>query len=720
VKRALVALLLAAAGPAAAQTADALGKPLASPDMAQGTLSVRVIAGSPQNAVIGTDVTLLVNGNPRVARTDSAGRAHFKDLPIGAQLQAKVLDDDKKEVVSDPFKLPDGSGARLMLTTRPWNPTGPAMRGGGAGSGEAGMPNPRQMSGEPRAEGADTPGTYIVRLSYDDFKDPAPPAGVPVTLVGYNADNSVVVFTRNSEKDGRATFAGLDRSGATAYFAMTLLPRGTGVDRLTSTPAVLDSRGGVRLILSGEKRDAAGNLDDLTRVEKQDGAPPAGKVRVAIEGGVDPTQDVVLIDAATKLQLGRGKPRLAPPDPSDVKLAANFEPKTDIPAGMVVVTVQGGPTGSRAPLPDVLVKITPVKQGVELPGAKESQTTDQGTATFQLEPVGEYTATITINGKPITTGVFELAKSGGAIDAQASWDTQGKPEVVFDLIPRVGQVVYSETVMHGQLYRTVPFQPVADRGTRVTLFVFPRILFSFSLTSRVDDEYIAVNGRFEVSNNSWIPWVSGPDGLILPLPKGFVGGLVAEKDQGDVALEPTQGYRIARPIAPGRRQFHGAFSIPVEDGKATWRMDLPFGAFNSGMEILMVPGMHVHPHGDVKGEEMVVPQGTYFVLPQISIMPRQSMVMTLTGLPSPPAWKVWLPRIVGVLVILLVAGGVCLALFRKSSALDSAARDARRQALLDELVQLERDGSGGGKRKAQIRAELEQLWDDSSPPSPTS
>ena len=55
------------------------------------------IAGSPSSPVEGTDVTLLVNGTPRVARTDSAGRAIFKDLPAGATVQAKVVDDDKKE-----------------------------------------------------------------------------------------------------------------------------------------------------------------------------------------------------------------------------------------------------------------------------------------------------------------------------------------------------------------------------------------------------------------------------------------------------------------------------------------------------------------------------------------------------------------------------------------------------------------------------------------------
>jgi hypothetical protein len=268
--------------------------------------------------------------------------------------------------------------------------------------------------------------------------------------------------------------------------------------------------------------------------------------------------------------------------------------------------------------------------------------------------------------------------------------------------------------MHGQSYRSLPFQPVPERGTRVTLFIFPRVLFSFSLTSRVDDEYVAVNGKFELSNNSWMPYTGGADGILLPLPKGFVGGLVAEKDQHDVALAQGEGFRIVRPIAPGARTFHGAFSLPVDNGEATWNMDLPFGAWNSGLEILQVPGMHVVTPPGVKGETATVPQGTYFVLPQIQILPKQSMVMTISGLPAPPTWRRWLPRLIGILVVLLMAGGVWFALtHNRPDSTSTAAREARRQKLLDELVELEKSGKNE-KRREQIMAELEALWDDAA------
>ncbi len=725
-KRLLLAMMIAVAGtaPAHAQIAGAIGKPLESPDLPPGTLSVRGVAGSPRKPGIGTEVTLLVGGQPQIARTDSAGRAHFKDLPTGVDLQAKVFVEegtDKKEVPSDTFQL-GKSGARLMLTTLPWNPGGggggPMMGGGGA------APNPRQMSGEPRPEPNDSPGTYTVRLTYDDFKDVAP-VDVPVTLVGYKADYSVTFATKKSDKEGRATFDKLDRSGATAYFAMAQLPRNGVTDRLTAVPTTLDPRVGVRLILSSEKRSStAAPVDDLSRLEKQDQPTPAGKVRITLEGGVDSSQPVSLWDAETHLQIGRGVARQGAPDPSEIEASANFDDKADVPAGTLDVIVHGGAVGSDTAMADISVKLTPAD--ATSAAGLEGQTDDTGKLRLTVpDPKGEYAATITINGKPLTSKPFSLEKTGGQLEVEAHWEAQGKPEVLFDLVPRAGQVVYAETNMHGQVFRTVPFQPVAERGTRATLFIFPRIMFSFSLHSQIDDEYLGVGGQFKVSNNSWIPYVSSTDGMIIPLPRGFTGGIVGEQDQGDVSVEPKEGFRIIRPIAPGMRAFRGGFSLPVENGEVHWALDLPVGTYDSDIEIVKVPGMSVDlGASNMKGREMTVPDhegrpgGTFYVVPQISILPKQSMVMTIRGLPSPAQWRIWMPRVIGVLVVLVIVGGISLAIFRKApDEAEAADRAARRQKLLDELVELEKAGKiegKAGKRREQIMVELEALWDDDS------
>ena len=703
-----VCVALSIASPAHAQIAAAIGKPLPSPDMAAGSVSVRVVAGSPTSPIRGTEVTLVVNGTPRAARTDDAGRAFFKDLPAGATVQAKVIDSDKQEHASDEFQLPGDSGVRLMLTTLPWNPGagagGAPMMGGGGG-----MPNPRQMSGQPRAEPNDAPGTMTVRLSYDDFKDAAP-ADVPVALVGYAADASVSYQVAKTDPEGRAHFKGLDRTGATAYFAMTLLPRNGATERLTSKAVMLDTRAGVRMILSADKRTStAPPIDDLARAEGQEGAPAAGKIRVALEGAVDNTMTVTLIDAESRVAVAKATPTIAPPDPSDVQAQVSFDKTAVVPTGTLRVTVHGG---SQSDEPLMGVKVRLVKGPNAEPLTEDTPTNGSGSVELQADVGEPVIAVFTINGKEMSSQPLDLTKTGLALDVTVRWPSQGKPEAVFDLVPRQGQVVYAETSLHGQVYRTLPFQPVPERGTRVSLLVFPRILFTFSLTSRVDDEYLGVQGRFTVSNNSWMPYVGGPDGLIVPMPKGFVGGIVAERDQGDVSVAPGEGFRISRPIAPGDRAFHAGFSLPVDDGEVTWAMDLPFGAFQSGMEILQFPGMEVKTPPGVTSKTVTVEQGTYLVLPDISILPKQAMVMTLTGLPALPAWRVWLPRAIGIIAVLMMIVGVTLAIRRrKPDAASAGSREARRGKLLDELVELEKSGKNE-KRREQVTRELEQLWDD--------
>ena len=64
-----------------AQPAMALGKPLPDAQLPAGTVAVKVVAGGGANVVVGADVTLLVNGEARVARTNSDGRAMFPACP---------------------------------------------------------------------------------------------------------------------------------------------------------------------------------------------------------------------------------------------------------------------------------------------------------------------------------------------------------------------------------------------------------------------------------------------------------------------------------------------------------------------------------------------------------------------------------------------------------------------------------------------------------------
>ena len=67
---------------------------------------------------------------------------------------------------------------------------------------------------------------------------------------------------------------------------------------------------------------------------------------------------------------------------------------------------------------------------------------------------------------------------------------------------------------------------------------------------------------------------------------------------------------------------------------------------------------------------------------------------------------------IGLVVVLLIIGGIVFALDRsKVDHASTAQREERRQKLLEELVELEKSGKNE-KRREQIMAELEKLWDD--------
>ncbi|HEX4420567.1 MAG TPA: hypothetical protein VH165_21780 [Kofleriaceae bacterium] len=707
-------MLLAAVGvagaalhatPAVAQIAAALGKPLPSPDLPVGTVTVRIVAGSAASPVIGTDVTLVVDGTPRAARTDSAGRATFAGLAAGATVIAKVLDEDKKEHASEEFKLPDQGGSRVMITTKDWKggAGGAPFAGGGAG----GMPNPRQISGEARPEPSDAAGVVTVRVAYDDLKDT--PEGTPVVLVGYSADDSASYQVAKTDKEGRVKFSELDRSGGTSYFAMTTLPRDGAVDRVMSLPIVLESQVGVRMMLSGEKRDSkAPAVDDLNKADPQV-ATPAGKVRVALEGVADLTAEVQLIDAETKKSLGKASPQASEPDPSRVRGGAQFAADPKLPAGTLDVEVVGGPGQATDPMKDVEIRVIAANAKDATSGLASVTGTD-GTVRMALKVSGPQRAVFTVNGKQLVSQPFELAKSGGKLMIHAQWEEAGRPQAMFDLAGPPGEVIYAECTFKGQHYRSMPFQLLASTGTKVTVYAFPRVLLQFQLNAFVEDELLAAQGRFTVQNYSWAPYRGGPDGMVVPLPHSFKGGVVFDPDQNEVSVAAGEGFRIVRPIPPGGRTFHGGFSLPVENGKVPWDLDLPIGSYESQMDIRMVPGMSVHAPPNAPGETRTVAQGTFYVIDPISIAPRQKMVMSIDGMPSRPAWRKVVPAIVGIFVVGVMLAGLGFALFRRPvRPAANAAAEARRQRLLDELVALERDGANP-KRREQLLDELEDLW----------
>jgi len=120
VKRILLTLaLFAALTPclAYAQMPDARqmsGVPLPVPDLAPGTVTVRVVRGTITNIIPNQDVEL--SGGPSVmkAKTNDAGRAEFTGLAPGTRVKASTVVDGQR-LESQEFPVPPTGGTRVAL-----------------------------------------------------------------------------------------------------------------------------------------------------------------------------------------------------------------------------------------------------------------------------------------------------------------------------------------------------------------------------------------------------------------------------------------------------------------------------------------------------------------------------------------------------------------------------------------------------------------------------
>lgn len=698
---------------AEAQPAAAIGQPLPDASLRDGTVTVRVIAGDRSQPVTGVEITVTLaaangQGTPeeKRARTDAEGRATFTDIAMGTLVKASVPGEDAP-IESGQFPMPQSGGIRLMLSTKPMAGDAPMMGGGAAG----GPPmSPRTMSGQPRPEQGDKGDTITARLSYDDFTDIAGLADLPVVLAGYRHDQQVSAQVARTDASGRVTWTGLDKRGATTYFAMALLPRGGGFDRLTSLPILLDGMAGVRVMLSGEKRAATTPaVDDLSRLDEQPKAElPVGAVRVQFAGVPEDGTAAELIDLVTGQPVA--KTVLGPPlvDLDSIKLQAT--PVTADPAlapGALVLTLthDGGPLTDRA--------VTLRRVGAAAAEADLVGQLANGVATFTGVPAGQVELRIAVDGDAVGTATLTTTGVGARATVDVAWLVRGEAGASFTGVATGGDRAYAvRAVMHNQTYLSAPFQLGADRGAAITVLVMPRIMFQWSLTSFLDDVFLGVRGSFGIRNASWAPYLSGtdarPDDLVLPLPVGFQGAIVRDDFQAMVGVDPAKGFVIRRPIPPGGMQFIAGFSLKVDHGTVRWSMPLPLGTFESGIEIKKVGGANVVlPDGvKFKVETATDERGQWMVLSPITILPGKTMEFEIHDLPHEAWWRTYGRKAVGGLVLVLLTLGTVFALVRpKPGTLPTARFDA----LLDELAALEASGADPARRAA-LMTQLETLY----------
>lgn len=697
----LLAALLVAAPPAVhAQPADAIGRPLPVADLPVGTVTVRVIEGD-MSKPLETDVRI----GTKLQRTDAAGRATFTGLAPGSRVQAAV-DGPGGEVTSQEFTVPGAGGVAVLLSTVP------LTAGGGMGPG--GRPPPRQMASQPRDEPDDPRGRITVRLSYNDHDSVEGVTDHPVVMVAYASDDRVKAKVLRSDGGGRAVADKLDSSGETAYYALSLLPRGNAHERLMSLPMTPGADVGIRVILSGEKRDSElPAVDDLAKFVRQPALPP-GQVIVAVGGELPDKGTVELMDIVTGEVIARapiGRGRAVPGSITGVWGDASF---SDTDPGKVEVEVVVAAGGRKLGLPRARVLIRQI-------GAPA------GTIAWEKASVSDADGKVAVEGAPFDTDLEVVVDVQGTtmqlpfrvppgksvkLPLRTSFELLSLAEAAFESVPANPEGAYlTQTTIGGKLYRSPPFQMAPERGVVVPLFVMERLEVTFQLDARFEDDYFSVRGDYLLQNAAWAPYKGPSEGLRIPAPKNATGLGIADEHKSWVAVDGTN-FRLLRPVPPLGGEFRAGFSVPVTDGKLVWDLPLPHGSSGSSLAILQTPKMKVNrlPKG-VKGEPVPQPDGSsWFAIRGIDIPPNQRMVFDITGLPERPAWQKLSRWGVGIAAILLIVAGVFFGVLRTTApAPTRKQKKTRIDELLDQVAGIDRKGGDESKRETLV-AELERLY----------
>lgn len=763
---AMGAALCLAAQPVAAQMADALGKPLQVPGLEAGTVTVRVVDGTPSKPMVGVDVALVDPDAPeaaaRTARTDAEGRATFNRLKPGSRYMARASagkgDDAQvgqqagqqaaETATSEPFEVPASGGLRIMLSTSSWQMGGAA---GGMG-GMPGMPDPRQMSGMPRPQPGDAAGTLTIRVVQGEMARNV--ADHPVHLVAYGADGATNVITRRTDVGGRAVFEGLvpDR---VAYYASTVLPREhegrTVFDRVRSGVVMMPPEVGMRLLLAGEKPGSGKPpVDDMDRVEQQSPSAAADEVIVRIYGQVAGlgTIDLMRLAGPGAEPVPVGAASVGPSAPFDV--IGTVDEAVQMPTlangSLAVAVLRSAATGAQ-PVPGAHIEVEPVPAadgtadaaaGTDAVPAPQTTGPEGMTQVAGLVPGRQYRLVATIHGARVQGAPFSVPSSGGLRQTVAvTWRELSTAEARFRGVALDPEGVYMARVAAGggKTFVSAPFQPAPGRSAAVRMVVIDAVKeligFSFHMQGWIDDVYMGFQGQLTLHNWSYAPWDPGPEGMVVPLPAGFVGAQVEDQMSHRVSVDPDRGFLWRGALPPGGAEFIMAFSLPVADGGVQFDMPLPHGAMNSLLALRHTPGMTVDMPVSEQGRFMDDAEGRrHYVVRGINIAPMQRMVLSVKGLPQPSATQRVLRWAVGAVVVCLLAWGVWgIAAQRRRERAQSAARsgrsqgsmdrhrklEKRREHLLDELVALEarKDDMGEDdywKRRGKLTRQLEAVY----------
>jgi hypothetical protein len=230
----------------------------------------------------------------------------------------------------------------------------------------------------------------------------------------------------------------------------------------------------------------------------------------------------------------------------------------------------------------------------------------------------------------------------------------------------------------------------------------------------VAEEALDVYALLEIANDESVP-VQPREPVVFALPDGARGATALEGSSPQAAVD-GRTVKVSGPFAPGRTVVQFAYRLPYSGSRAQVRQPLPLALGQTTVIVSQVGDVRftspqVQSHREMPGEGHRFLMGTGPGLPAGSVLQ-----LDLTGLP----YHSRVPRYTALALAALIVGfGVWLAASddRAARQADRERLEGRREALLNELVQLEeRHRAGRGDparyetRRRDLIAQLEEIY----------
>ncbi len=507
----LACAVLAGPGAARARAAGVRDRP-AAPRWLDGARrhAVRVVAGRRRRAGHRRRSHAPRQRQPQTAKSDGSGRATFREVPAGATVQASIVDEQQKPATSVKFPVPPSGGTRLMLSDKPFTgaPASHARRWRRHGGEAPRAPATRAMSGQPRPDRGMEPGTYQVRLTYNNLTVQNGAAhGLrgrharrgSVALVGYRSDDSGRESVRRRPTPTAAPRSRASTSAAhTSYFACARLPRAGGGGSAGGHAADPGDAGGRQASPLGRQREANTPLDEA--MTPQSTPTPAGKVRVSIEG-VPLTAPVSLVDATTKTVLATATPSRARRTRARSRAAAVRGGGGSAARRRWWSASHGGPGSTDAGSPTCRSASSPPTRTA--PRACRARPAPTGRCRLQALADKPQKAVLNVNGGDLVSEPFYArqvrrpARRGGALGRQGPprGDLRRAVPAGAGALRRDAREAAGLGARGGCSARC-RCSSVPTVGVHLPISVLPRIITNFSEHADIEDQLLWVRGTY--------------------------------------------------------------------------------------------------------------------------------------------------------------------------------------------------------------------------------